>query len=187
MFVPLQFPATPGAAAGSNLQGRLLAMLLLASSPAAWAHAFQQRYELPLPLAYFVAGAGLAVALSFVVMALVVRHGAPLPQYSVTLPQRLVRVVTGVLRFVGLGFFFLVLSAGFLGAQGDWDSNPLPVMVWVIWWIGLAFVVALVGNVWAVLDPGAAWGPCCLVRPRGPGQTGWACGQPSFYFRVRLC
>lgn len=128
-------------------------MLLLASSPAVWAHAFQQRYELPLPLAYFVVGAGLAVGLSFGVVALVVRHGAPLPQDRIMLPPALVRVVTGVLQLLGVGLFLLGVSAGFLGAQGDWDSNPLPVLVWVIWWIGMAFAVALVGNIWTALDP----------------------------------
>lgn len=169
---PLQAPRNIRYGRRVKLIGELLVVLLLASSPVAWAHAFQERYELPLPLAYFIAGAGLAVALSFIVVALVVRHGAPLPQYRVTLPHRLVRVVTGSLRFLGLGLFFLVLSAGFFGAQGDWDSNPLPVMVWVIWWIGLAFVVALVGDVWSALDPWRSLGAVLPHMPPRPWPDG---------------
>jgi hypothetical protein len=131
----------------------LTALVLLTWCQTGWAHAFRERYELPLPLAYFIAGAGLVVALSFVAVALAVRRAARLPQYSLTLSPWLVRLWVGMLRFVGLGLFFLAVSAGFLGAQGDWDSNPLPVLVWVIWWIGVAFAVALVGNIWTPLDP----------------------------------
>ena len=46
--------------------------MFLVSSPAA-AHAFGARYDLPLPLEFYVIGAGAAVALSFVIIAVVFR------------------------------------------------------------------------------------------------------------------
>ncbi|HSQ02722.1 MAG TPA: hypothetical protein VLN59_01730, partial [Burkholderiales bacterium] len=49
---------------------RLAALPLSIWPAAAWPHAFDERYDLPAPLAYFVAGATAAVALSFVVGAL---------------------------------------------------------------------------------------------------------------------
>ncbi|MGE5525006.1 MAG: hypothetical protein ACM3SS_14935 [Rhodospirillaceae bacterium] len=51
------------------------ALALLSGMPgAAGAHAFDARYDLPVPLSYFVAGATAAVALSFVVTAVFVRN-----------------------------------------------------------------------------------------------------------------
>src|SRR6185503_11081695 len=39
-----------------------------------WAHAFGERYDLPVPLGYFIVGAAATVALSFVVAALFMRR-----------------------------------------------------------------------------------------------------------------
>lgn len=44
----------------------------------AWPHAFDDRYDLPAPLSYFVAGAAAAVGLSFVVAALAARRTPPI-------------------------------------------------------------------------------------------------------------
>jgi hypothetical protein len=60
------------------------------------------------------------------------------------------------LRLLGVACLALLLAAGFLGDQGDWDSNLLPVGVWVLWWVGLAFLAALVADLW----------PCGLLPPR---------------------
>jgi hypothetical protein len=43
-------------------------------TPAARAHAFGQRYDLPAPLGYFIAGAAVMVALTFFVAELLMRH-----------------------------------------------------------------------------------------------------------------
>jgi len=46
---------------------------------AAWAHAVVQRYELPVPLWYYLTGAGLVVALTFVVLMAFRGEAAPAP------------------------------------------------------------------------------------------------------------
>lgn len=46
---------------------------------AAWAHAVVQRYDLPVPLWYYLAGAGLVVALTFVVLIAFRTEGALAP------------------------------------------------------------------------------------------------------------
>ncbi len=48
--------------------------------------------------------------------------------------------------------FVLSLAAGFFGNQDPY-RNLLPTVVWVLWWVGLGFVCALVANVWAPLNP----------------------------------
>ena len=129
------------------------AVLLLPGDAAA--HAFAQRYDLPLPLWHYLVGAGAVVALSFLLVALFA-HRTPAPARTargVALPPAVATVAAAALRAAGLAAFGLLLAVGFLGPQGDWDSNLLPVVVWVVWWVGLTFVCALVGDVWPLLDP----------------------------------
>ena len=52
----------------------LAAAGLAASAVPVHAHGLGQRYDLPIPLSYFLVGAAAAVALSFVVIGLFVRH-----------------------------------------------------------------------------------------------------------------
>lgn len=128
--------------------------LLLRPGPAA-AHAFAQRYDLPLPLWHYLVGAGAVVALSFVLVALFARAGGTdgPRTLAVPLPRPLADGAAALLRTAGVAALALLVAAGFAGAQGDWDSNLLPVSVWVLWWVGLTFVSALAGDVWPLLDP----------------------------------
>ena len=45
----------------------------------AWAHAIVQRYDLPVPLWYYLAGAGVVVALTFVLLVTLRGKAAPAP------------------------------------------------------------------------------------------------------------
>ena len=45
----------------------------------AWGHAMVQRYDLPVPLWYYLAGAGLVVALTFVVLVAFRKDAGPAP------------------------------------------------------------------------------------------------------------
>src|SRR5204863_5532105 len=53
-----------------------VALALPALGTDALAHALAQRYDLPLPLGYFLLAAGAAVAVSFAILALFWRHDA---------------------------------------------------------------------------------------------------------------
>jgi len=146
---------------------------LLAAIPDGHAHAFAIRYDLPLPLWHYLAGAGAAVALSFAVGAAVLRAShAPLPTWRVTLSSSVVGPALFGIRLASVLLFLLLMAAGLFGNQDDWDTNILPVAVWVLWWVGLAYVCALIGNVWALVNPWtivAEWGaalPGGNDRPR---------------------
>ena len=52
----------------------LLAAFALLVPQVVHAHGFGEKYDLPLPLSLYVTGAGLAVALSFVIVAVFVRR-----------------------------------------------------------------------------------------------------------------
>jgi ferredoxin len=132
----------------------------VAARPAA-AHGFGQRYDLPVPLWLWVTAAAAAVVLSFVVIGLFVggSRGPGDPRLNL-LRWTIVSVVTGrgarrAARVVSVALLVLVVAAGVVGDQNP-TRNLAPIMVWVIWWVGFAYVSALVGNLWAVVNPWAA-------------------------------
>ena len=137
--------------------------LLLLAWPASslYAHGFGQRYDLPVPLGLYIAGSGAAVALSFVVIGLFVR-GAPglrdYPRFTLLRwpgqgPVGLA-LRAGVLlaRAAAVAVFALVVAAGLFGDAAP-TKNLAPTVVWVLWWVGLAYASALVGDVWALVNP----------------------------------
>ncbi|MCE2404839.1 MAG: hypothetical protein J4F43_06750 [Dehalococcoidia bacterium] len=148
----------------------------LAAVPA-HAHGFGERYDLPVPLGYFMVGAGAAVALSFVVIGWFGRVGAggggywrynllALPLAGPLLTNPLVLLPVKLLSVFLLG---LVIAAGLFGSQVP-SLNFSPTFVWVVWWVGLGFFVALVGNAWALINPWravfeAAEAVCRMIKP----------------------
>ena len=126
------------------------------------AHAFGGRYDLPLPLDLYLIGAACAVTASFVIMSLVIsapnrRARPPSLDIAHTVVGRLLlhRWTTRLTAGVSLFFLTLVLASGFFGQQ-DVLTNFAPTFVWVVWWIGLVYVAALIGNVWPAFNPWSA-------------------------------
>jgi hypothetical protein len=132
--------------------------LALAATPAA-AHGFGQRYDLPIPLSYYLVGTAAAVAVSFLIVGLFARERAPShrPIDVDLLATPIGRVLASpllvfALKFVALAAFIITVVAGLRGDQNPY-RNIAPTLVWTIWWIGLAYVSALLGNLWAVINP----------------------------------
>ena len=128
-----------------------------------------QRYDLPVPLWYYLTGAGLVVALTFVVLVTFRKDGAPAPPRSRDISRTwLGRLLAGdmpgrIPAILSVVVFLFLIAAGLLGTQEDPLANILPAFVWVAWWVGLGFVCALVGNVWPAVNPWAAV-PALLPR-----------------------
>lgn len=133
---------------------RTAAAALLSIPAAAWPHAFDDRYDLPAPLSYFVTGAAAAVGFSFVVAALFVRRApsADATQGRVVSLGPLLPVLRAACRVVSLLLFALTIVSGGFGT-GDPMMNLAPTMIWIIWWVGLSLLVACTGNIWPALDP----------------------------------
>ncbi len=140
----------------------LLIGIALLAQPV-YAHGFGERYDLPVPLGYFIVGAGVAVALSFVVLGFFVRGGAGpsgYPRYNLLKHRGARAVLTSplVIAPIKLAAVFvlgLLIFAGFFG-DSDPNDNLAPTFIWIIWWVGMGFFVALVGNIWALVNPWAA-------------------------------
>ena len=132
--------------------------LSLSPQPA-HAHGFGERYDLPLPLSYFAIAGAAAVILSFVVVGLFVkgdhaRTGYPRLNLFRFNPVRIVLTgpVAWALKLASLFLFFLVIATGLFGSDRP-VNNLTPTFVWIIWWVGMGFVVALLGNLWALVNP----------------------------------
>jgi hypothetical protein len=99
-----------------------------------------------------VSGAGATIVLTFAAMALFFRERS-FTALSVgrSLFSVSPRVVAGA-RILALLVFLFTVCAGFLGAQDPY-RNLITTMVWVTWWVGFAFVCALVGDLWALASP----------------------------------
>ena len=119
----------------------------------AHAHAFEERYDLPAPLSYFITGAAAVVVLSFVIAQIVVEHAgeAAARERRIEL-GRLLPVLRLIVRVLGLCLFALVIVAGRYGTA-DPLMNVTPTLVWIVWWVGLSLFVACIGNIWPALDP----------------------------------
>jgi hypothetical protein len=121
------------------------------------AHGLGGRVDLPVPRWMFVFGAGTALVVSFVALAALWRE----PRFEGRTERRgrpsgLQRVLTNralewAVRLLSLGFFAVVLIASFLPLAPNETIGPVVVFVW--FWVGLAFAQAFIGNLWATLSP----------------------------------
>lgn len=118
----------------------------------ALAHAADRGHVLLLPTGYYLIGGASAVALTILVLGfapvgpLQTLATARLPFGSV--PDR-ARLVSGAVSFL---FLATLVVIGFAGSR-DPLSNPLPLVVWTVFWVGITLVQGIVGDVWRWLDP----------------------------------
>jgi hypothetical protein len=130
-----------------------VAVLALAAPDTAQAHAFAERYDLPLPLGFYLAGAGLAVALSFLGSFLLMRPGRlPVPYVDIPVPHYLRSLAGGLIRAIALGLLVAVMVTGAVGPVSP-TQNFATVFIWVIWWVGFTLFTALVIDLWSAGNP----------------------------------
>lgn len=167
---------SPGCPRDRTRAASALLLCALATAGQAQAHGFGARYDLPIPLSLYLTGAGLTVALSFAMLALFV-HSAPAsgPYRHIVLTRSAFGRLLGApalllaCRTFGVVLFLLAVAAGLFGAQSPL-KNIAPVLVWAIWWVGMAYISALLGNLWALVNPLDtlfAWmeALCARIRP----------------------
>lgn len=169
------------------LSGAVVAVITVAAGEAA-AHAFGQRYDLPVPLELWVAGGAAAVAFSFLVIGLFVRthpgRGA-YPRFNL-LRSPVGRALAypalvSSIQVIGVGIFVLVVVSGLVGHQNP-VQNFTPTLVWIVWWVGLAYVSALAGDLWALLNPWRAtfgWAEAIYRRFTGGDELSWRLPYPT--------
>ncbi|MGI9607252.1 MAG: hypothetical protein ACR2P0_14040 [Acidimicrobiales bacterium] len=146
------------------------------------AHGVGSRGTLPLPLWQFSWAAIAALVLSFVALGALWKTPRLAPAadgWAVPGTQPLVRIGRWVLRLLGLILFGLTLGAALFGADvGGEAVNLAPVTIYVIVWVGVAVVAALLGDFWRALNPFRTIG---LLFPEetdrhAPRHVWWATG-----------
>ncbi|MBM3944639.1 MAG: hypothetical protein FJ317_04005 [SAR202 cluster bacterium] len=142
------------------------------------AHGFGQTYALPIPLSYFIVAAAATVALSFVVVGAVVQSGGLSQRYPT---HDLLRHVwfqrtlastwfLALVRAVSVFLFLLALATAFGGTNRPLE-NFSPTFVWILWWVGFGYIAAILGNLWAVVNPWKItyeWGERLVALFSGP-------------------
>jgi len=140
---------------------RFLTLIALLMPGKAQAHGGEASIVLLLPTGYYLLGAALAVALSFLLLAILPdRVVARLGTLRLNLGRWpvLPHAVTSGVAFVLL---VVLVLAGFIGTR-DPVENPLPLVIWTLWWVCFTVLQALVGPLWPHLNP---WtGPLALIR-----------------------
>ena len=131
------------------------ASLVLLAAPAA-AHGIGGRVDLPVPRWLFVFGAASVLVVSFALLGALWREPRfprPAPVGRDSVWQTFVRdpVVEWVVRAIGLAWFLVVVVAGLLPGRTDATIAPVAILIW--FWVGLAFLQALLGDWWATLSP----------------------------------
>jgi hypothetical protein len=131
--------------------GGLGAVAVLVAAPSTVAaHAIGGSFQLPVPLALYLAGAAGAVGASFVVTSLVARTPRE-STYRLFVPPPFVAALTRwALRVLGLLWWYGAIAVGLLIG----DISLLPgVLLWIGIWVGLPITAALIGNAWPSLSP----------------------------------
>ena len=67
-------------------------------------------------------------------------------------PNWLTRGLSDAGRVIGLLLFLLVVVAAWIG-DDETVENITPVFVYVVFWVGMTLVCALVGDLWRVVNP----------------------------------
>src|SRR3954470_22358897 len=114
------------------------------------AHAFGQRYDLPIPLLLFVLGGALVVIFSFL---LVLRRGDDLRLYDETAPD--VPRPAGTSRWLGAVSVVVLAFLVWVGVSGTQDvsENLLPTVFWLLVWIAVPLSCGLIGDWTRAVNP----------------------------------
>ncbi|HET6875359.1 MAG TPA: hypothetical protein VFH70_11295 [Acidimicrobiales bacterium] len=114
-----------------------------------FAHAFGARYDLPVPLIYFVTGGAVVVFLSF----LLVLPREVEPQTGEGAPDgSYIALNQPVLAALGLVIFAVLVLAGLIGSQ-EIPENILPTAFWLVLWIAVPISCGVLGDWTPWLNP----------------------------------
>jgi hypothetical protein len=120
------------------------------------AHGIGGAKDLPIPAEYAMAGAGAALAVSFIVLALAWRQprfdaatkGRPVPRLAAVVDSTAFAVV---MRVLGFAFFAYVVWAAVAGP--DLLTNPTFGVVYVLLWVGIVPLSLLFGPFYRTVSP----------------------------------
>lgn len=164
----------------------VLVLTLLAAplgATSALAHASNRGHVLLLPTQLYLLGGAIAVAASFLALALL----RPEPFMQLMERLRLLcrlpfdgKALTSTLSFL---FFAALIYAGLNGSR-DPLANPLPLTIWTLLWVGMTFLHGIFGNLWVWANP---WfGPWQILTRLGLKDSGYVKLPKSLGYKAVL-
>lgn len=131
----------------------LLLLIALVWAVPGWAHVSEQGFVLLLPTKAYIAGGVAAVALTIILLGFVSAKKLT----GLFRHVRLIRTPTSdrLPQFTSLLSFGFLLALLYAGTEGSRDplSNPLPLFIWTLWWIGFVTLQGLIGDLWRWVNP----------------------------------
>jgi hypothetical protein len=134
-----------------------IALILACLSLSVWtgaalAHASEGGFVLLLPTRLYILSGCAAVALSVVIVGVMpgrwlARLFTPNALWAAPTPK--LQNITSLAATAGL---FALVLIGWFGPH-DPLGNLLPLTIWTLWWVGFVAVQALIGDLWAWLNP----------------------------------
>ncbi len=147
----------------------IVGAVLLAAPATVLGHTLSNTYQSRLPLIVYLAGAAIAVGLSFAFLLIADVRADPPVTGPGRVPPRGLRLL---LRAIGLIGWLWIVAQGIAGGNGAGDVTTL--FLWVYGWVGMAMLSAFVGPVWHWLDPFATIHDIGAALLRRLGVGGWA-------------
>lgn len=124
---------------------------------ASFAHGVQGRADTPIPIEAFFGVAAAVLVVSFIGLAF--GWSKPkLANYKWRRAPKLIEAVAlspvtlWIFRLLTLAIFLLVFVAAAIGST-SLGSNIAPLVIFVVWWIGLVPITAIFGNIWREINP----------------------------------
>ena len=122
-------------------------------------HIYMEPFTPPLPLMFCLIGAAITIILTFA-LAAIFSSKLNLRSQSFRLDVsrwKITRALSSIptlnaFRLTGVSIFFIIIYACFWGSDNP-IYNIAPTFIWVIWWVGLAYLSAFVGDLWRLINP----------------------------------
>lgn len=126
---------------------------LLINAPAS-AHSFGVTYSLPVPFWLYGGGSAVALAVSFLIAVVFMKHGAEKQATvkSVALPPALRVAFIGGGSLIAVGLLVLAIVAGFIGHPNSY-SNINMTLFWIIFVLAFAYLTSIISGIYHFASP----------------------------------
>lgn len=122
------------------------------------AHGFGERYDLPIPLNYFLVGSSITIITSFILIGILVKQQNISNIFNQnfllknSIFSTLSRIILKILKIISIVLFLLTIISGLIGTQDPYENFSVT-FVWIIWWVGMGYVNAIIGDIWNNINP----------------------------------
>ncbi|MEM6467116.1 MAG: hypothetical protein AAF679_11520, partial [Pseudomonadota bacterium] len=132
--------------------GLIAILLLMTGTGVALSHAAEQGFVLLLPTDIYISAGVASVVLTIVLIAVLPAGTAEVIFASLPVLPRFPRLLRHAISLLATLAVAFAVWRGFTGPR-DPLNNPLPLVVWTFFWIGLVSLQGLIGNHWRYTNP----------------------------------